>query len=325
MTKRRLHSVKKELLEKSKEAQLSAISIFNNPQINFKSENFIVLAVISWTYLLHAYFKDNNIDHRYFKRSEGNKRKKYYRTKEGGFKFLSLEDSLRHESCPLDSNTKQNLLFLIGIRHEIEHQMTTRIDHLLSARLQASVMNYEKYIVELFGKNNSIKQNISVALQINQVSRNQIDFMDQVKEIPKNINSFITKFDKSLTQDEFNSPHFAYRVLFVQKSVNRKGQADSVIEFVNPNSELAKNININYVAIKDREKNKWLPKQIVTEMKKDYPKFSMPAHTRLWQSKNAKSPGQNFGTLVANRAWYWYDTWVDEVRKHCEENKHLYL
>ena len=41
---------KQELLIKSREAMLSAVQIYNNPQITFKSETFISLAVISWTF-----------------------------------------------------------------------------------------------------------------------------------------------------------------------------------------------------------------------------------------------------------------------------------
>ena len=52
MTKRvrKIWSVKEELLTKSQEAMLSAVQIFNNPNILFKSENFIILANISWMY-----------------------------------------------------------------------------------------------------------------------------------------------------------------------------------------------------------------------------------------------------------------------------------
>jgi hypothetical protein len=46
MTTRRIHSVKNELIEKSKEAILSAVQIFNNPNINFKAESFIILNII---------------------------------------------------------------------------------------------------------------------------------------------------------------------------------------------------------------------------------------------------------------------------------------
>jgi hypothetical protein len=41
---------------KSGEATLTAIRVFNDPHVLFKSETFIVLMMIAWTCLLHAYF-----------------------------------------------------------------------------------------------------------------------------------------------------------------------------------------------------------------------------------------------------------------------------
>ena len=58
---RRYYSLKNALLLKAKEAALAAVQIFNSPTITFKSEIFIVLMQIAWTYLLHAYFKEKVI------------------------------------------------------------------------------------------------------------------------------------------------------------------------------------------------------------------------------------------------------------------------
>jgi hypothetical protein len=44
---------------------LSAVQIYNNPLITFKTESFIVLSLIAWTYLLHAYYRKQGIDYRY--------------------------------------------------------------------------------------------------------------------------------------------------------------------------------------------------------------------------------------------------------------------
>lgn len=54
---RRVSSIRNELAHKSREAALAAVQIFNNPQIQFKSELFIVTMNIAWTYLLHAHFR----------------------------------------------------------------------------------------------------------------------------------------------------------------------------------------------------------------------------------------------------------------------------
>ncbi len=63
---RRVFSVKEELLNKSREAALAAVQIFNNPNVTFKSETYIVLMIIAWTYLLHGYYRTKKIDYRYF-------------------------------------------------------------------------------------------------------------------------------------------------------------------------------------------------------------------------------------------------------------------
>lgn len=131
---------KLELLIKSREAMMSAVQIYNNPQILFKTESFISLAVISWTYLLHAYYANNKVDYRYFHMN--GKKKVYDKTKHGANKHWELERCLDDKECPLNESTKQNLKFLIGLRHEIEHQMTKRIDSSVSAKLQACSINY---------------------------------------------------------------------------------------------------------------------------------------------------------------------------------------
>lgn len=60
-------SISNELLDKSKEAMISAVQIYNNPSVKFKSEMFIITAIISWTYLMHAYYRKRKIDYRYYK------------------------------------------------------------------------------------------------------------------------------------------------------------------------------------------------------------------------------------------------------------------
>ena len=45
--KRRVGSVADELVKKAREAMLTAVQIFNNPQIEFKAELFIVTSMIA--------------------------------------------------------------------------------------------------------------------------------------------------------------------------------------------------------------------------------------------------------------------------------------
>lgn len=320
--KRMVGSIKNELLTKSREAMLTAVQIFNNPNIQFKSESFIVLSFVAWTYLLHAYYRDKKIEYRYFQ--QRGQRKRYDKTKYGAHKHWELERCLNDDNCPIDKVAKTNLKFLLGLRHEIEHQMTTRIDDYLSARFQASCLNYNSYIKKLFEDKLGIDKHLSFSLQFSSISEKQASQLMQFTDLPKNISSFITDYDETISESDYNDMRFSYRVLYIPKSVNHKGQADKVIEFLPAKSEVAEKLNTEYILIKEREKPKFLPSDVVKRMKDNgYPKFSMHYHTRLWQSDRSKYRASEFGTNVAGH-WYWYQKWVDEVEYHCQESGDLY-
>src|SRR5690348_5718763 len=97
--KRRFRSVANELIKKAREAMLTAVQIHNSPQIEFKSELFIITTVIAWTYLMHAHYRKTGVEYRQV-REVGN-RKRFIRTR-GAERHWSLEECLASPSCPLD-------------------------------------------------------------------------------------------------------------------------------------------------------------------------------------------------------------------------------
>lgn len=319
---RKIGSIKTELLTKSRESMLAAVQIFNNPNIQFKSESFIVLSNIAWTYLLHAYYRSQNVEYRYY--DQHGARKKFLKTKKGAFKYWELERCLDNKQCPIDKVAKSNLKFLIGLRHEVEHQMTTRIDDYLSARFQACCLNYNEYIKSLFEDRLGIDRHLSFSLQFSSIKEEHASQLKKFSDLPQHISSYINGFDADLPQDEYNDLRYSYRVLYIPKSVNHKGQADKVIEFVPANSPEAEKLNKEYVLIKEKEKPKYLPSKIVEIISGlGYSKFNQHHHTTLWKDKQAKGKGKGFGVYVA-KTWYWYDSWLNEVKKHCAENAEQY-
>ena len=83
-------------------------------------------------------------------------------------------------------------------------------------------------------------------------------------------------------------------------------------------------MNKAYTVIRETERPKHLPGGVVAIMKKEgFTRFGIQSHTDLWKQMDAKNPGKGFGTLV-QKTWYWYDTWMDQVRKHCQENEARY-
>jgi len=311
-----------ELIIKSREAMLSAVQIYNNPNIQFKTESFIVLANIAWTYLMHAYYRNKGIDYRYF--SFKGERKIYDRTKNGAYKNWELERYINCKESPIDEITSANLMFLIGIRHEIEHQMTKKIDLQISAKIQACCINYDKYIKELFGDKYSISEQMPISIQFSSIEKEQKEQLEELKNMPQNIKSFIIDYEQDLTDEIFNSDIYAYRVMYVKKLANHKGQADQVIEFIDEDSQLTKEINKSYVVRKDVEKQKYLPSDIVKIVKENgYINFTINKHTEIWKEQDAKNPKKRYGVKVV-KTWYWYQNWLDFVLKYCEEHKDIY-
>ena len=152
---RRVGSIRSELVAKSREAALSAIRIFNDPMAKFKSESFIVLMIIAWTYMLHAHYRGKGVEYRYYDQKPKNR--VFHRTKRGNHKYWELERCLNDKKSPIDKDTANNLRLLIGLRNEIEHQMTRSLDNYLSARYQACALNYNTSLKKLFGRPQALR------------------------------------------------------------------------------------------------------------------------------------------------------------------------
>jgi Domain of unknown function (DUF3644) len=317
---RRVGSVANELVKKSREAMLTAVQIYNNPQIDFKSELFIVTTVIAWTYLLHAYYRKHKIDYRQLSRLPG--RKKYATTPRGAVRLWSLEECLGCKESPVETIVKQNLLFLIGIRHEIEHQGTSQIDDQMSAKFMSAALNFNAAIKKHFGQVHSLEKEQAFSIQFSTFDEDTAKELVLQSDLPANIRTFITDFERGMSEEDYNDPRFSFRVAFIRKLANAKASADRLVEFV-PAGTTADEMNRVYV--KETEKTKYRPKQIVDMMKAEgYKGFTMHQHTELWQALNAKQPEGKFGTMVAETTWLWYPSWINEVRKHCEENTAQY-
>lgn len=321
---RLIGSIKKELISKSREAALAAVQVFNNPLITFKSEMFIINMIIAWTYLLHAYYRSQKIEYRYYNEYPSG-RKKFDKTKHGAYKYWELERCLNEDVSPVDKDVANNLRFLIGLRHEIEHKMTTRIDDALSARFQACCLNFNDLIKQLFGDEYGIDRHLAFSLQFTSLSDEQTQSMTSYKDIlPGYISRFVEGYDGQLREEEYNSPKYAYRVLFTQKTVNHPGQADRVIEYIKPGSEVAQGINKTYAVIKEKEKTKYRATTIVNMMHEEgFSKFKISHHTNLWHKHDGKNLMRGYGVEI-EKYWYWYHNWLSLVRQHCTSNRRKY-
>ena len=219
----------------------------------------------------------------------------------------------------MDEVTKTNLEFLITIRHEIEHRLTSRIDETLSAKLQSCCTNFNLYIKKLFGSQLGLDDELSFALQFSGISLDQMRDMSIKEDAPENIILAQKRFEEHMDDNTYNDERYAIRYHLVQKTSNRKTNADVLLNIDPKDSDEAG--KANQTLIKDGEKKKWKPKKIVNQMNKNgFVEFKMHHHIQLWQKLNAKDPKKGYGTMMDDKQWYWYDTWVQLVSEHCKKS-----
>lgn len=304
-----------ELLIKAREAMIAAVHTFNSGGLTFRAELFIVTAVIAWTYLLHAWFKREGIDYRHTKNQNGEKI--VVKTPSGAEKYWELSQCLKHARCPLEQGTKDNLAFLLDLRHEIEHRSTSRIDDAVSAKLQACCINFNDAIKSLFGAQYALERRLPIALQFVTFSPDQRALLKKAGTLPRHVETMMDAFELQLTPEQRADPRFAFRVFMVHKTANRAPGADLAVELVPPGSNIAEKFNL---ALKEVEKRKYLPSEIVSTMVAEgWGGFTMDSHTKLWKRLEAKSPAKGYGAVAVGKQWCWYETWLNRVREECKQ------
>ena len=152
-----------------------------------------------------------------------------------------------------------------------------------SARYQACALNFNFYLKKLHGGKFGLDHNLALSLQFAELDYAQAQVIkDKEDIIPPNVMSYIAAFDARLSNQEIESERFAYRLLFTRVTAKRHGQADRVIEFIDPNSEMAKNISKDYWVKEETEKPKLSAKQVVRKVREAVRRFrNASAHTIL--------------------------------------------
>ncbi len=304
-----------ELLIKAREAMIAGIHIYNGANLTFRTELFVVTAIIAWTYLFLYWFSQKRIDYRY-KDNEGGV--KIF--EDGTEHYWDLSRCLKYQPCPLAKGVVDNLKFLIGLRNEIEHRSTRRIDERVVHKLQACCINFNTSIKDFFGARYALEQRLPIALQMATFSSEQRALLKIPSDLPNHIESFISDFEHGLSEQELNDPAYQFRVAFVQTHKNRATGAEEIIRFVGPESEDDKETR---VFIRKVDENRYTASQVCAAMHSEgFTEFTVHAHTKLWRDLKGKEPNKEWGKQGDyQKTWVWNDSWLQVVREHCQENR----
>ncbi|MEM7779455.1 MAG: DUF3644 domain-containing protein [Pseudomonadota bacterium] len=289
------------MIHKAIEIMKSAILIYNNNAIITRSESFIVLAVIAWTYALHTYYKQLGIT-------------PIYVDGEGEFilydgrhpKFWELSHCIKQEICPLSEGAIRNLSYIIEVRNEVEHRSSESIDEDVQSKLQATALNFVGFCKEHFGDEYDFSADLAFTIQLNKLLLKSPNTVKGHTPVSKSIAAVNALYDEQLTAAQYNDPDYAYRVYVVPKSVNNQSKADQAVTFAPPGSKVE-------LALKNVERPKFLMKEVIPIVRnRGFPYFDRTQFINLFNKYDLKNPGKGFAIELGN-AWFWYQEGIDEL------------
>lgn len=213
---------------------------------------------MAWMRLFHAYFH----------RTIGDR---YYYKKNGKYEFIDSErKAWELKICinkyrNLNPSIAANLEFFIGLRNKIEHRHIDQkeIDISIFGECQAMLYNYENTLIDLFGKDYVLNENLAYSLQFSkmrvqeQESASRALLAGELQDIKK----YIEDYRSALSEDIFNSQEYSIKLLLVPK-VSNTNRNNLALEFVKL-SELSDEDKQHYAQLTAIIKDKVIIKEAV--------------------------------------------------------------
>lgn len=219
----------KELLDSSIDAALLAVEIYNKPRAPFRTQNFIVLMIVAWTRLFHAYFQSTIGEKYFYKKKNGR-----YEKVDGERKAWELSKCIK-EYGKLSRSIQANLQIFILLRNKIEHRSIdqSQIGISLFGECQSLLYNYESLLIHIFGEGYALNENLAYSLQFSTYrDKKQMESTRRLlsKEV-KDISNFIESYRSNLADDIYNSQEYSIKLIQIPK-ISNTSRNDLAIEFV---------------------------------------------------------------------------------------------
>lgn len=156
------------LLDKSEEAFLMAIEIYNKPTISYRLEGFAFFICNAWELLLKAKMLH-----------EGNSI--YFSDKTN--RTISLNNCVSHIFTNDKDPVRRNLEIIIGLRNTSTHFIIKEMDSIYLPFMQANVLNYSQKLFDFFDRDITEKINSSfMTLIINEEEVKNEDILSRYGE-----------------------------------------------------------------------------------------------------------------------------------------------
>lgn len=328
-------------LEKCREAAIAAVEVYNRPGARFRTPNFLILAIVSWTAFFHAVFYKRKKKPWYKKPGKAGQGTRYVKI-DGDPKHWDLSECLKQFYGGNNPPERSNLEFLVGLRNKTEHRELPKLDAGLYGECQASLLNLEEAIRSEFGERYLLADELAISLQFSHLIPQEKKKVAKIlaSEEAKSIRDYVEKFRAGLPSSTLNSTKYSFNVFLVPKVSNRKELADAAVEFIHideANKEDLSRLEKLNVLIKDRQvpiANLGLhrPKDVVNKVGKTLKKrFLMSDHTSAWKHFGCRPATNDPSPMKTNTKYCIYDAvhndysytdeWVKFLLKELSDEK----
>lgn len=288
-------------IRKAVEIFKTAILVYNNNILYTRSETFIVLSIIAWTYLLHARLIQEDIAPVY-KNADGTSI-----LVDGQEKLWELGHCVERPEAGLSSGEKANLKYLIAIRNAIEHRSSEEVNDALQGKIQADALNFLRYAKDNFGAKYDFSHDLAFAIQLQALTLKSPNALKGANPVAKVVEAVNAILEGPMTQAEFNDPAYSFRVYVVPKVTNNSKKADQAVLYSPIGSEVE-------VAIKLVERPKYREAEAIKKLLDDYDlRVSRHQFQQAWKLKDLKNPAKGLAIQLGGQ-WFWYQEGIDKIK-----------
>ncbi len=189
-------------LDKSEEAFLMAIEIYNKPTIKYRLEGFAFFICNAWELLLKAKMLQNG-------------ESIYYPDKPN--RTISLSNCVAHIFTNDKDPVRKNLEIIISLRNTSTHFVIKEMDSIYLPFMQANVLNYSQKLFDFFGRDITEKINSSfMTLVINNESISDEEILSRYGD------NILTRYNKVKNETEQIITENSNEKLAIQIDLNVK-------------------------------------------------------------------------------------------------------
>jgi hypothetical protein len=303
-------------LQASKSEALLAIDLYNRSGHERQLEAFIVHMSMAWLRLMQA-----KVDHDGGDLYVRDARRWRIRHKDGGWLMKALHE-LTKELLADNDPRKANLEFFTGLRNVVEHRYEKDIASLVAGRTQAHVLNYETTLVEWFGDDEGLGEELRFPIFISTFSGDAVKAVKDVrKRVPKGVLDWVQDFDAALDPALAAALQFDFRVFLIAHT-GPKTQADAAMTFVKLDElDPAQKAAMDQVQTIIRDKHVPVanlghlkPKEVAAKVSAGLGrKFTVSDHTSAWRHYDVRPP-QNAKNPEATKSQFC--VWDGTFRQH---------